>query len=231
MMRHVLVFGLVLVLALGIATYSSAQELKLQKQIDNATVIVNEFKQMPETSIPPSVLKDCKGLAILSVLKGGFIIGVRGGSGIVVAKDAAGSWTAPSSIAMGGGSLGLQIGAEAVDFILVLNTDSAVKALSQSNCTLGGDISVAAGPVGRTAEIGATVAAPIFAYSRTKGLFAGVSLEGAIISEEKKNNESFYGKPVSAQEILSGTVPEPASAAALYSALSEYGVVKGEVVE
>lgn len=230
MRKYGLVLGMVLVMVLGATVYSFAQESKLQKQIDTATVIVSEFRQMPENSIPPSVLKDCKGLAIITVVKGGFIIGVRGGSGIVIAKDASGAWTAPSSVGMGGGSIGFQIGAEVTDFILVLNTDGAVDALSKSNCTLGADASIAAGPVGRTVEADMTVVSAIFAYSRSKGLFAGVSLEGAIITEEKGVNEAFYGRPVSAGEILSGSVPPPASASALYDALAQYGVVKGEVV-
>ena len=229
--RNGLVLGLVVVLILGVVSYSFAQEYKMQKLIDRATAIVSEFKEMPETSIPPAILEDCRGLAILSVLKGGFIFGARYGSGIVIAKDSTtGEWTAPSAIGMGGGSFGFQIGAEEVDFILVLNTDAAVDALSKTNCTLGGNASIAAGPVGRTAEGAVTVASAIYAYSRSKGLFAGVSLEGAVVTEEKEINESFYGSPVSAVEILSNAVQKPASAAALYSALGQYTVVEGEVV-
>lgn len=209
----------------------TAQEYKMQKLIDQATAIVNEFKEMPEDDIPSSVLDNCKGLAIISVLKGGFIIGARGGSGIVVAKNAQGIWSAPSAIAMGGASIGFQIGAEQIDFILVLNTDSAVNALSQNNVTLGGDVSVAAGPVGRTAEGSVTAVSAIYAYSRSKGLFAGVSLEGAIVTEQNDVNEAFYGKAVTATEILNGTVQQPEQANHLYNALSQHDVVEAKAAE
>lgn len=232
MSKLVLVFGLVLVLILGASMYSASygQEYKMQKLIDQATAIINEFKEIPEDTIPTSVLNNCKGLAVISVLKGGFIIGARGGSGIVVAKDASGAWTAPSAIGMGGASIGFQIGAQQTDFVLVLNTQSAVDAFKQSNMTLGPDAAVSAGPVGRNAEVDLTVASAVFSYSRSRGLFAGVSLEGAIITEENGVNEQFYGHPHTAQQILSGTVPPPASASALYSALSPYGTVRAETV-
>lgn len=223
-----LVLGLIFVFVLGTIAYSAASEYKLQKLIDQATAIVHEFKDMPEDSIPPSILENCKGLAILSVLKGGFVIGARGGSGIVIAKDAGGAWTAPSAIGLGGASIGLQIGAQQTDFVLVLNTPSAVDAFSKNNATLGADASVSAGPVGRTAEVDAAMVTAIYSYSRSKGLFAGVSLEGAIVTEESKINEAFYGQAYTAQQLLSGTVASPASADALYQALSPYGIVKAE---
>lgn len=205
-----------------IGSTASSVYADLQADIDKATTIVEEFKAIPEDTIPPSVLENCKGLAIISIGKAGFILSGRGGSGIVIAKTPAG-WSAPSSIGVGGGGFGFQIGAQITDFVLVLNTDSAVEAFSKgSNVSLGGDLSISAGPVGRTAEAGVTPVAAIYSYSRSKGLFAGVSLEGTVLVEGKETNKQFYGREIPSQEILSGSVPPPASAGTLYQALAGY---------
>lgn len=222
-MRYFLCFVIVAVFAVSFAFAD------MQNDIDRVTTIIEEFKQMPETSIPPYILENCKGLAILTVGKAGFIISGRGGAGIVVAKTPTG-WSAPSYIGLGGGGYGFQIGAEITDFILVLNTDSAVEAFSKGgNVTLGANASIASGPVGRTAEGSVTVTAAIYSYSRSKGLFAGVSLEGTVLGEGKETNKQFYRREISAQEILSGQISQPASASALYQALSAY-IPKAEPV-
>ncbi|KAJ1651221.1 hypothetical protein IWQ61_008167 [Dispira simplex] len=173
--------------------------------------------------IPPNILTECKGLAILTVLKAGFLWSGRAGAGLVVARLADGTWSAPSCIGTASVGFGGQIGAEMTDFVIVLNSTSAVKAFSMGgNVTLGGNLSVAAGPIGRNAEGNVAVghAAPIYSYSKTRGLFAGVSIEGTVIIERKDANAKFYGRKVSAKELLSGTVPPPREADALYRALN-----------
>ncbi|KAI8055004.1 hypothetical protein BDF22DRAFT_674811 [Syncephalis plumigaleata] len=194
-----------------------------------ATKILNSFIETgqgdngPDSVIPPNILARAQGLAILTVVKAGFLFSGRAGSGIVVARlPDNGGWSAPSCIATGGMGFGGQIGAEVTDFVIVLNSQDAVKAFSHGgNVTLGGNLSVAAGPVGRNAEAAATVGnlAAIFSYSKTKGLFAGISLEGSAIIERKDANAKFYGRPVSAKELLSGAVDPPSAADALYAAL------------
>lgn len=149
----------------------------------------------------------CKqGLAILTVLKAGFIGSGRFGSGIVVARLADGSWSAPSAIATAGAGVGGQIGFELTDFVFILNDASAVRTFSQfGTLTLGGNVSLAAGPVGRNAEAAGAAStkgvAAVFSYSKTKGLFAGVSLEGSMLVERKDANEKMYqsriGQPTS----------------------------------
>lgn len=194
----------------------------MQADIDKAAAIISEFKDIPENIIPPYVLENCKGLAIITVGKAGFILSGRGGGGIVIAKTETG-WSAPSYIGTGGGGFGFQIGAQITDFVLVLNTDPAVEAFSKGgNVTLGGNMSASAGPVGRTAEAGVTAVAAIYSYSRSKGAFAGISLEGTVLVEGKKTNAEFYGREISAQEILSNQVPPPVSANTLYQALAGY---------
>ncbi|KAK3295160.1 uncharacterized protein B0H64DRAFT_394420 [Chaetomium fimeti] len=179
----------------------------------------------PEKVIPPSVLAGAKGLAILTVIKAGFLGSARFGSGLVVARLPDGSWSAPTAIATGGAGFGGQIGFELTDFVFILNDASAVKTFSQAgSLTLGGNVSIAAGPVGRNAEAAGAASlrsvAGIFSYSKTKGLFAGVSLEGSAIIERKDANAKLYGRPISAKELLSGTERPPPQAAPLLSILN-----------
>ncbi|KAF9091624.1 hypothetical protein BGX23_005013 [Mortierella sp. AD031] len=175
--------------------------------------------------IPPDILSKAQGLAIFTVVKAGFLFSGRAGSGIVVARLEDGSWSAPSAIGTGGMGFGGQIGAEITDFVVVLNNKMAVRSFaSGGNVTLGGSLSVAAGPVGRTAEAGASASvksvAAIYSYSKSKGLFAGVSIEGSVIVERKDANEAFYRQKVTAAELLSGSITPPPQADILYRALN-----------
>ncbi len=165
---------------------------------------------MPEKGIPPRILRNARGLAIISVVKAGLIFSGKAGEGVVVARTGHG-WSGPSFIGTGGAGWGPQIGAQVTDFVIVLNNESAVRAFSKGgNVTLGADASVAAGPVGRAAEADVTPRAAIYTYSKTKGLFIGVSLEGAVIGTRKGANEHYYGRPVSAYDICMGVSPRRA---------------------
>ncbi|KAJ2801852.1 hypothetical protein H4R21_002642 [Coemansia helicoidea] len=173
--------------------------------------------------IPTSVLEKAQGIAFLSVIKGGFIWSGRLGSGLVVARLANGSWSAPSAISIGGAGVGGQIGGELTDFVMILTTPAAVKAFSHGgNLTLGANVGVAAGPFGRNAEASGAVRnlAPVLSYSRSKGLFIGISLEGTILVERSGANKDAYGRAVKPQELLDGLVPPPPFADGLYRALN-----------
>ncbi|KAK6465278.1 hypothetical protein DFJ63DRAFT_321609 [Scheffersomyces coipomensis] len=164
--------------------------------------------------IPPHVLKNAKGLAIITVLKAGFLFSGRAGSGVIVARLPDGTWSPPSAIVTAGAGVGGQIGAELTDFVFILNSKSAVDSFAQmGSVTLGTNISVAAGPLGRNAEAAGTAslksASAVFAYSKTKGLFAGVSLEGSAIVERREANRKFYGSNCKARNILAGQVEAP----------------------
>jgi lipid-binding SYLF domain-containing protein len=197
-------------------TASAATE---QQVVDDSAKIVRQFRNMPESAIPPRVLRNARGLAIMRVVKVGFGFSGKGGQGVVVARTADG-WSGPSFIGTGGAGFGLQIGAQMTEFIFVLNTDAAVRAFSyDSNVTLGADLSVAAGPVGRNLQAGVAPRAAIYTYSRSQGLFAGVTLEGAVIATQKTANERFYGQRVRALTILRGDVTPPPGAEALRAAL------------
>lgn len=174
--------------------------------------------------IPPDVLKRAKGLAIITVLKAGFLFSGRAGSGVIVARLPDGTWSAPSAIGLAGAGAGGMVGVELTDFIFILNTSDAVKSFSQfGSITLGGNVSVAAGPLGRNAEVAASASlgsvAAVFAYSKTKGLFAGVSVEGSVIIERREANRKFYGNSCTAKMILSGRVRPPPSVDPLFRIL------------
>ncbi|MFL6526808.1 MAG: lipid-binding SYLF domain-containing protein [Chthoniobacterales bacterium] len=213
-MRKLFVLSIVSMLALGTAMAASEQQV-----VNDAAEMVRQFRSMPERGIPEGVLRDARGLAIIRVLKIGFGLSGKGGQGVVVARTDHG-WSGPSFIGTGGAGWGAQIGAEVTDFILVLNTRAAVRAFAQSdNVHLGADVSAAAGPVGRDLQAGVTPTAAVYTYSRSRGLFAGASLEGAIIFTQKDAIWKYYGRPVSAGAILNGHVPAPRGAAVLRAAL------------
>jgi SH3 domain-containing YSC84-like protein 1 len=213
LLMAVLAFGVVL---LGVApVYAS-----MQGDVDQAATIIERFQAVPEQAIPQAVLKDAKGLAIMTVIKAGFGISGRGGTGVVVARTRSG-WSGPSAIGTGGAGFGFQIGAQVTEFVMILNTDAAVQAFSRDvNITLGGDISVAAGPIGRHAEVAITPVAAVYTYSRSQGVFAGISLEGTIIGARNDTNAEYYGRRVTPEEILSGKIPPPSGATRLVQVLT-----------
>ncbi|OAX37432.1 DUF500-domain-containing protein [Rhizopogon vinicolor AM-OR11-026] len=201
------------------------QTFTLPGEADKAAKILESFLANPNhpesalNSIPTAVLQRARGLAVFQVLKAGFMFSGKAGSGLVIARLPDGSWSAPSCIATGGLGWGLQIGADITDFVIVLNSEDAVKAFSiGGNVTIGGNISAAAGPIGTGGSVQATLAhpAPMFSYSKSKGLFAGLSLEGTVLIERKDANRDFYGSPVPARDILGGRVPAPEVASRLY---------------
>jgi lipid-binding SYLF domain-containing protein len=206
---------LLITLTLSLATAGAATE---QEIVNQSASILRDFRRMPERGIPGRVIRNAKGLAIITVVKVGFGVSGKGGQGVVVARTGRG-WSGPSFVGTGGAGWGPQIGAQVTDFVFVFNSNRAVRAFSRDgNVTLGVDASVAAGPVGRDAQAGVTPTAAIYTYSQSKGLFAGASLEGAVIATQKTANARYYGRPVAATDILSGHVPA-AKARVLHAAL------------
>lgn len=198
----------------------------MQADVDQAATIIERFQAVPEKAIPQAVLRDARGLAIMTVMKGAFGFSGRVGTGVVVARTKDG-WSGPSAIGTGGAGFGLQIGGQVTEFVMILNTDAAVQAFSRKvNFALGGDISVAAGPIGRNAEIGITPIAAIYTYSRSQGVFAGVSLEGTLIVTRNDANAAYYGRRMLPEEILSGRVPLPPGATRLFQLLTDQMYVR-----
>jgi len=195
----------------------------LDKECLKATKILRSFRipesnQGPDSLIPSTIIENAKGLVIMSVVKAGFLFSGRVGFGLVVSKLSEGNWSAPSAIGTASFGAGLQVGAEITDFVIILNNERAVNAFTHGgNVAVGGNLSVAAGPVGRNAEASGTATlAAIYSYSKTKGLFAGISLEGTVFLERSDANEQFYGRKVTAKELLSGKVEPPKAAKPLY---------------
>ncbi|KAI0279171.1 DUF500-domain-containing protein [Russula aff. rugulosa BPL654] len=207
------------------SSQSFAQGFSLPGEAEKAAKILATFLADPDhpesalNSIPKVVLQRARGLAVFQVLKAGFVFSGKAGSGLVISRLPDGSWSAPSCIATGGVGWGLQIGADITDFVIVLNSEDAVRAFSLGgNVTIGGNISATAGPIGTGGSVQATLAhpAPMFSYSKSKGLFAGLSLEGTALIERKDANKDFYGSAIPARDILGGRVPPPEVASRLY---------------
>lgn len=195
------------------------------ERISRATEVFKEIMSTPDKGIPQDLLDRAKCIAIIpGMKKGGFIVGAKYGKGVMVCR-AASAWSGPSTVRIEGGSIGAQIGGGEVDVVLAVMNDEGARKLMQDEFTLGGDAGVMAGPVGREAQAStdAKLSAGILSWSRSRGLFAGVALNGATLRADKKDNDAIYGKPVSHEEILKGSVPPPAAAQPLYAALNQHG--------
>ncbi len=192
-------FLLMLVVAVtGVSVFAQRSELtKAQARVNSASEVMREVMRIDDRAIPREILKNAWAVVVFpGVLKGAFIFGGQGGKGVVVRKLADGTWSAPAFLNITGASFGAQIGGQKIDYILVVRNDSGLKGLLEDKFEMGGEASVAAGPVGRAAaaSTNATLDAGILTYSRTQGLFAGVSLKGAIISQDNDMNTSIYKK-------------------------------------
>jgi SH3 domain-containing YSC84-like protein 1 len=226
--------GLLTVIALcGTAlTAGAADETR---QLEKATEVLEEIMGTPDKGIPADLLQKsvCVGV-VPSELKAAFIFGGTYGRGVLVCRSHGnGPWGAPSMFNLGGANVGFQIGGEATDVVFLVMNQEGVRKLLHDQVKLGAELSAAAGPVGRTAE-GATDAqmrAEILSYSRARGLFAGVSLNGAILKEDKDDNERLYGQRLPAKDILlSGTVEPPTAAQPLDRLLTKYAPSGGTPV-
>jgi len=219
-MKAKLISFAAVVFALFIA--ASTGHATMQDDVDRAVSILERFEAIPENAIPPAVIRDAKGVAIFTMTKAGFVVSGRGGTGVVVARTEHG-WSSPSAIGSGGIGVGFQAGVEVAEHVIILNTPEAVKAFSQgSNFSLGANLSVAVGPVGRTAEAAVAPYAAVYTYSRSQGIFAGVSLEGTVLATRYEANEEYYAKPVYTADILEGKVAPPAGSRKLLDALAKY---------
>ncbi|GKT08762.1 lipid-binding SYLF domain-containing protein [Desulforhabdus sp. TSK] len=197
------------------------------KTVSSASNVLEEIMRIPEKGLPPALLKDAYGVAVLpGLLKAGFVVGGKYGRGVLSVREG-GRWSNPSLITLMGGSVGWQIGAESTDVILVFKTRKSIDAITQGKFTLGAQASVAAGPVGRSAEAATDVQlkSEIYSYSRSRGLFAGVALDGAALQIDDDANAQYYRSPgvTSAAIFASGKgLKVPASAASFKKVLTRY---------
>ncbi len=186
---------------------SKGEDKKLKdgaEQSQKAATVFNEIMAAPDSAVPSDILEKAECVAVFpSVIKAGFIVGGRGGRGVVSCRTAQG-WSAPAFLNLGGGSIGLQIGAQATDFVMLFMNKEGVNSLLSSKFTLGGDASVAAGPIGRQAGADTDIAmkAQILSYSRSRGVFAGLELKGVAITVDKDDMKNIYGEDATAKEVL-----------------------------
>ena len=201
------------------------------KRLDAAATVFSEVMGTPDKAIPQQLLDRAACLVVIPGMKGGaFIVGAKYGKGFLSCRQKSGTgWGAPGSVRIEGGSFGLQIGGSETDVIMLVMNESGVQHLLSSKFTLGGDASVAAGPVGRsaTAQTDAYMTAEILSWSRSRGVFAGIALNGATLRQDLDDNRELYGKPLENAEIVNGGVTPPKAAEKLLSLLSKYSARKG----
>ncbi len=213
-MQELLTAIVIFVIALP-ATAATREE----QRVTDATDALNQLLRIPEQSVPPSLLSSAYAVAVIpNVVKAAFGVGGRHGKGILVVRKDDKSWSDPAFVALTGGSFGFQVGAQATDVILVFKTPKGVEGISNGTLTLGADASIAAGPVGRhsAAATDFQFQAEVYSYSRSRGLFAGVALDGSGVTMDRKANAAYYGSAdITPEQIFAGApvrTPESASA-------------------
>src|SRR3954470_16570039 len=210
--------------SLMFAADEPAKESKATDRVQAAADVLNEIEAAPDSGIPEEILGRAECVAVVpSMLKGGFIVGGKYGRGLASCRTAKG-WTTPAFFTVKGGSVGFQIGGQAVDLVMLIMNENGMQHLLSSQFALGADASVAAGPVGRHAE-GNTdwkMRAEVLTYSRTRGVFAGVSLNGAVVKPDKDSTREFYGHMVTPRAALKGEVEPPAGASPFLTTLAKW---------
>lgn len=190
--------------ALAVSGPASA-DARLAQKMRTSEEVLGELLATPDHEVPDELLKRARCIAVLpGVVKGAFGWGGKHGRGVLACRDAGEGWSAPVFVRISGGSFGFQIGVQAADVVLFLMSERSVKSLLRSQFTLGGDVSVAAGPLGRSAEAStdARLKAEIYSYAKSRGLFAGISVEGSRLAPHEKSNTRYYGRPLDARAVL-----------------------------
>ena len=216
---------LVALVSFGVASavWAEPNREATDNRLDHAGRVLHEIMAAPDSGIPEEVLEHARCVAVVPhLLKGGFVFGAENGRGVTTCRTANG-WSAPAFFAITGGSWGLQIGIEGIDLVMIIQNDNGMKRLIGSGFELGADASAAAGPVGRhaSADTNWKLDTEILTYSRAKGAFAGVTLNGASIRRDEDSTEAVYGHDISTRRILQGEVAVPASARSFIDAVRD----------
>jgi SH3 domain-containing YSC84-like protein 1 len=229
-MRRFLVLCVIACLAIPALAAEDEDKTKAEDRIKAAGTVLDEIEAAPDQGIPEEVLGSAQCVAVVpTLLKGGFIVGARFGRGVASCRTPKG-WSAPAFFTVKGGSFGLQIGAQAVDLVMLIMNDNGMKNLLSSQFKLGADASVAAGPVGRhaAADTDWKLKAQVLSYSRARGLFAGLELSGAAIDQDKDATREFYGRMVPFKTSLTGTIDAPPNAYPFLSVLAKWAKTASE---
>lgn len=217
--------GAIVSLALSIPLSATPDKGDTDKRLQEAANTISEIMSAPDKGIPQDLFQKAACVTIVpGVKKAAFVIGGKYGRGFMVCRNGKDGWAAPAGIRIEGGSVGFQIGASETDVVMLVMNQDGVNKLLSNKFTFGADATATAGPVGRSASAAtdAQLKAEILTYSRSRGLFAGVSLEGATLRTDEDANKDLYGKATSNKEIVSGAVATPASAAALLSEVKKH---------
>jgi lipid-binding SYLF domain-containing protein len=216
--------------AMSMAAFAADREIKVDDRLDASAETLTDMMRASDKGIPHDLLDKAKCVMVVpGMKKAGFILGAKYGRGFAVCRHAGGTvWGAPAAIQIEGGSLGFQIGASETDVLLLVMNDGGMRHLLSDKFTLGGEASAAAGPVGRntSAQTDAMMNAEILSYSRERGLFAGVSLEGATVRPDGETNRELYGREATNKEILNGDYKTPSSARKFEMALDRESPVR-----
>ena len=221
--RCLAVLGAGLLLTTSLAW--SADKSEIEKRIDNAAKVLEEIMATPDKAIPDKVMNEAKCVAVIpSMVKVAIGFGGNHGKGVATCRTENGKWSAPAPITITGGSWGLQLGGQAVDLVMIVTNDQGMQHLLSSKFKLGADASAAAGPVGRdaAADTDWKMKAEVLTYSRARGLFAGIDLNGSAITQDKDETRVLYGKFVPFEEILSGKVEPPNMTESFLAAVKKY---------
>jgi lipid-binding SYLF domain-containing protein len=227
-MKNLIIAAAMASVCLSFQFAASAQDLdQLNGRLESSANIIKQIESAPDGGIPNSILRKAKCVAVIpSVIKGAFVVGASYGQGVVTCRTEHG-WSGPVFIRLAGASFGFQIGGQATDLVLIAVNDRGFQSLLKSKVKLGADASIAAGPVGRNASAATDVVmnAELLSYSRNKGIFAGVDLNGTDVSQNQDDTNLFYGgKPMGYREVLGGAVPVPPAARSFVSTVSKYFV-------
>lgn len=218
--------ALITMVAVAAAAPGARASSREVAKINDSIEVVEQIMAIPESGIPQEILESAQGIAIIpNVIKAGFILGGRYGTGVMCIRGEDGTWSNPAFISIAGGSIGWQVGVQSIDIILVFKSQRGVQNMMRGKFTLGADVGIAAGPVGRRLEAGTDVQlkAEIVSYSRSRGLFAGLSLEGATLQVDDGSNEYFYGDKARSRDIFSDKeIPTPPAAQKLKEVLKKY---------
>jgi SH3 domain-containing YSC84-like protein 1 len=222
-MRTFIASAIVAVSVLTAPVAQAQTSEKLVHRIDSAHAILHELMDTPDKGIPLSIAASAQCVIVVpSFKKAAFVFGGEYGQGVATCRTPKG-WSAPAFVQMAGASFGFQIGGQSTDLVLIGRSHKSAEHLLKDKVKLGGDASVAAGPVGRSAQASTTVLAnaEFLTYSRNKGLFAGIDLQGDEVNQNQKDTAEFYGKDIPFQRVLSGAVPTPAAAAHFVATVNE----------
>jgi lipid-binding SYLF domain-containing protein len=217
-MRKLLTGFVAVLLLAGMAFADTPRE-----RLDKAGQVLHQIMATPDKGIPEEVFDNAKCVAVVpNMLKGGFVFGAKHGKGVAICRTASG-WSGPEFFTIGGGSWGAQIGVEGVDLVMMIMNQQGMEDLLKSRFQIGGSASASAGPVGRHASAGVDwkMNTPLLTYSRSKGVFAGVSLEGAVISPDEDAMREVYGEVLPARQVLTGKVKVPSSARTFIAAVTQ----------